>query len=192
MVRGKNIFTVGSIVSMAIMLVTLMLGYVEDCYYEYYRYGFSFLVQCWEWYLVFLVAVILYIACGVAATALYKERIKAINIINLISTIVVYLFAMVVANVAIEYENLTFGLSLLFAAFGIAFPLHLAVDIVALATQKFKKVEQPDSVASVAPEAVSNNNDAIDALKELKDLCDKGILTEEEYIAKRQKYVSRL
>ena len=47
-----------------------------------------------------------------------------------------------------------------------------------------------------APQAVSVepsvNTDAIEMLKQLKALYDAGALTEEEYNAKRQQYVSKI
>ena len=188
MVRGQKFFTTGSIVSMAIMFVTLMLGFVEENYGKHRSFA-----ECYElWYWRFFISVILYISFGIVAIALYKKRIKAINIVNLILTFGIYTFATFAYIAATNDFCDIFSSFLLFAALGIAFPLHFAVNIVSLTTQRFKKVEQPDSVAPVAPEKISTNNDAIDALKELKDLYDKGVLTDEEYITKRQKYVSRL
>ena len=197
MVLGKKFFTVGSIVSMVIMFVTLMLGFVEDGYYTsgyWYKsyHWYSFADRCSEWYWPFFAVVILYIAFAIVAIAFYKKRIKAINTINLISTILVYVFAIVVAMFALELGCDTFGTVLFSAAVGVAFPFHLAANIVALATQKFKKVEEPDCVTPVVPEMTSANNTVMDALKELKELYDLGILTKEEYDEKRQQYVSRI
>ena len=197
MVRGKKIFTLGSIVSIIIMVVTLVHGYFVKEVYHHYAYleevWHSYADVYWDSYITFLIPAILYISFGIVAIALYEKRIKAINVLHLIATAIVlfltfgfYYFDVVSARGAYVFAD-----SLL-VALCVGLPFQLAVDIVALATLRFKKVEQPDSVVPVVTEKISTNNDAVDALTQLKELYDKGILTEEEYIAKRQPYVNKL
>ena len=202
MIRSKKFFAVGSIVSMAIMFVTLMLGFVEDGYYYsyYYSYSYSFAERAGAFYWPMFALATSYIAFGIVAVALYNKRIKAINIINLILTSVVYMFGMAVAFVAIDCGNVLFSIFMLAGAVSIAFPFHLVVDIFALIAQRYKIVQtqptytyqEPAYAAPAAPAASFANNDAIETLKQLKELYEAGVLTEEEYKAKRQQYVSKI
>lgn len=203
MIRSKKFFAVGSIVSMAIMFVTLLLGFVEDDYHlgYFYSYWNSFEENAEEIYWPFFILSIAYISFGIVAVVLYNKRIKAINIINLILTSVVYIFAATVGVLSIAFQNIVFGISLLGAAVCIAFPFHLIVDIFALVAQKYKNTQpkpnyvrqEPVYAAPVAPApTTSADNDAIEMLRQLKALYDSGVLTEEEYNAKRQQYVNKI
>lgn len=198
---------------MAIMFVSLMFGFIEDAhhyssgsysyYYGYskgYSYYTSFADYNSEIYWPLFALTIAYIAFGIVAIALYNKRIKAINIVNLILTSVVYMFAMIAAFIAIDYGNAVFAIFMLACAVGIAFPFHLVVEIFALIAQKHKSTEkplfdtpqEPIRVTQEAQTEPTANNDAIEMLKQLKVLYDAGALTEEEYNAKRAQYVSKI
>lgn len=195
MVHGKKFFMVGSILAMSLMFVSLMFGFIEDGYY-YSSYGsryYSFVQFDEGLYWYFFTAVIAYIAFGVVAIALYNKGIKAINIVNLSWTACVYMFAFIVSIVAIIYENFTFALILLLVTIPVGLPFHLIAEILAMALPKKKatvQVAQPVVVA--APQTPVANSNAIAMLKQLKELYDAGILTEEEYNAKKQQYVEML
>jgi len=222
MIRSKKFYTIGSIVSMAIMFTALLIGFFPDSYHSgsYYGYSYGYYISFAEYgitaYSLLCASVIIYISFGIVAVALYNKRIAAINIINLILTSLTYMYAMIISFVAIECDNVIFAVFMLFGAVAIAFPFHLVVEIFALIAQKYKNApqqqqpayapqqqpyvpqqqqvyaQQPVYAASSAPKAVSVNNDAINALKQLKDLYDAGVITEEEYNAKRQQYVSKI
>lgn len=194
MVHGKKFFMVGSILAMSLMFVSLMFGFIEDGYSYYYGWFYSFEQYNYDLYWTFFTAVIAYIAFGIVAIALYNKGIKAINIVNLSWTACVYIFAFIVSIVAMIDENLTFSLILLLVTIPVGLPFHLIAEILALAFPK-KKVEQKQEaqhVASVVSQAPMVNSNAIAMLKQLKELYDAGILTEEEYNAKKQQYVEML
>ena len=200
MVRGKKFFTIGSIIAMALMLFSLMFGFTEDGYdyyysrysgYHYYYHSFAQYDPTFYW--IFFSVIMTYIALGVVAIVLYNKGIKAINIVNLIWTASVYTFVSVVAIYAFEFGNATFGYMLLFVAVSTAFPLHLVAEILALVLPKKKvavQVAQPVVVS--APQTPVASDNAIAMLKKLKELYDAGILSEEEYNAKKQQYVDKI
>lgn len=154
MIRGKKYFTAASIVAMSLMFVSLAFGFVEDGYHYYsgsysYYYGYriggysdwrSYAEYCGEWYWPLVAATVVYITLGIIAVALYKRRLVGINIANLILTVAMYVWATFVGIDALYYGNDAFGAILLSTCVGVAFPLHLAADIVALTTQKDKKM----------------------------------------------------
>ena len=158
MVRGKKIFTVGSIISMALMVISLMFGFAEDIYryragsYSYY-YGYSsgysyyvsFADYYGEWYWPLFATVVVYVVFGILAMALYNKRVKAICVLSFIWTIIAYSLATIVAIIALGYGSDAFGSLLLSAAVGVAFPFHFAVGIVSLSAKKVEKpvYEQP-------------------------------------------------
>lgn len=217
MIRSKKFFTIGSIVSIVIMFASLMFGFIADGYHHspgYYTYNYygsyryptyvsghtywtSFADYYAELFWPLFATVIVYVIFSIVAVALYRKRVLAINIINIVLTNSVYIFAAIVSIVALDCNNITFGLILLIAAVGVAYPLHLFVEVLALIGQKYKRVQsEPDEgtqqPASIESPAAPTNNDAIETLKKLKELYDAGILTEDEYSAKRQQYVNSI
>ena len=195
MVHGKKFFMVGSILAMSLMFVSLMFGFTVDGYsYDYYySYYYSFSQYYPTIYWMFFFVVTSYIALGVVAIALYNKGIKAINVVNLAWTIFVYVFALVVSICAIDSENAVLALILLLVTIPVGFPFHLIAEILAMALPKKKatvQVAQPVVVS--APQTPVANSNAIAMLKQLKELYDAGILTEEEYNAKKQQYVEML
>ena len=208
MIRSKKFFTIGSIVSMALMFLTLMFGFIEDAYhyssgsywYSSGHYWTSFADYVGEVYWPLFAFAMIYIAFGIVAIALYNKRIKAINIVNLILTNVVYMYGMIAAFVAIDYENVTFAIFMLLAGVCVAYPFHLVVEIFALIAQRYKVIDNqlsnvpqhPICATQVASAESTVNQNAIEMLKQLKALYDADVLTEEEYKAKRQQYVSKI
>ena len=201
MIRGKVFFTVVSTLSMALMLMSLLSGFIVDGYHGYYSpYYFSFAEWDPEFYWPLFCLAIIYIAFGIVAVTLYNKRIKAINIINLVLTVSVYIFAVVVSTIAFDKAHDVFAIIMFVIAFGIAFPLHLVAEIFALIAQKYKTPKAAPSYAyqvPVAPTPVAtpekaDSNSAIEMLRQLKNLFDDGLLTEEEYNEKRKEYVSRI
>ena len=142
----------------------------------------------------------MYIAFVIVAIALYNKRIKAINIINLVFTVSVDIFAIVVSAIAIDKGYEVFATIMFSLAIGIALPFHLVVEILALIAQKYKTPKAAPSYAyqvPVAPTPVAtpkkvDSNSAIEMLRQLKNLFDDGLLTEEEYNEKRKEYASRI
>lgn len=200
MVRGKKFFTISSIIAMSIMFVTLMCGFVEDGYYSYSYYytryySFANYYDAWMFWTLFGL-VFSYIGLGVVAMILYKKAIKAINLVNFIFTLVTYSFALLVSIFAIIDENLTFALMLLCVAIPVAFPLHLIAEILAMSFQKKNRQDQQamQPVASfAAPQAApAASGNAIAMLKQLKELYDAGVLSEDEYNEKKQQYVEMI
>lgn len=208
MIRSKKFYATGSIVSISIMFLSLMLGFVEDGHHSYYSYWYSYSDTYYTsfadeggtgyWLLFFLASV--YIALSIVAIALYNKRIKAINIVNIVLTPIVYSYAMIEALVAIDYGNDVFGWCMLLLAVGVAFPFHLVVEIFALVAQKYKApanrpfyvTQQPVYAPQAMPVNPAANTDAIEMLKRLKALYDAGALTEEEYNEKRQQYINQI
>ena len=263
MVRGKTFFTVGSIISMTLTFFTLFFGFVEDgYYYGYYYYDFysrSFSENYEELYIPLFLAVTVMIGLGVVAIILYNKRITAINIVNLIFSILVYLYAAFVAIIALIQGHEVFGVFLLLIVVGVCFPFHLVVNIIGLAAKKPKPQPQAQPAYGYAPQqgyaqsqqgygyapqqgynapqqsyapqhgygyapqqgynapqqgynpqqgygygyapqqgyaqpqqSAPVNAEALDALKQLKELYDKGILTEAEYNAKRSEILMKI
>ena len=198
MIRIKAFFTVGSIVSMALMLMSVLFGFIEEKLYSYPSYSFAELLPEFYWPL-FGVA-IMYIALGIVAVTLYNKRIKAINIINLAFTASLYMFAVYISSLANYTGCKVFTTSMSSIAIGIAFPLHLVVEIFALISQEYKTdktaisytYQAPVSPAPVATPKKVDSNSAIEMLNQLKKLFDNGLLTEEEYNEKRKEYVSQI
>lgn len=228
MVRGKGIFTAGTIVSMVIMFISLMCGFAEDGYDSYYTYShsyypyysydrqyhsrwYSFADEFGELFGLLFALVLVYIVFSIIAMSLYKKSVTAIKVIHLIITIVTYSFAAIVFAAAADEGHDVFAPVLLFGALCTAFPFQLVVNIVGLSAKKEPEAPvqpvyayqppvyayQPPVYAAPpvapAPQAVpAPSNDTVEMLKQLKDLRDAGVLTEEEYNAKRQQYVNQI
>ena len=108
MVRGKKIFTIGSIISIALTSLSLMMGLIEDAYeyhytwYDYYYYETSFDYCYSDYYWILFGLVMTYVALNIVAIVLYNKRIKAINIINLVLTCIVHVLGFNAALMAID------------------------------------------------------------------------------------------
>ena len=199
MIRSKGFFTVVSTLSMALMLMSLLSGFIVDGYQGYY-YPYYYPLAEGEFYWPLIGAAIMYVAFGIVAIALYNKRIKAINIINLVLTAYVYIFAVVFSAIALDDGHYVFAVIMFSFAIDIAFPLHLVAEIFALIAQKYKTgktaisytYQAPVSPTPVATPKKADSNSAIEMLRQLKNLFDDGLLTEEEYNEKRKEYVSRI
>ena len=183
MIRGKKAFVIGSIASMVILFSTLMFGL------GYYCNTSRFLYTYWaDLYWALLSTGVGYFAVSALAIAFYDRRILAINIANIVVTCCVYIYAIVVSFMVMRGQ-LIFSIFLIATA-GIAFPIHVWVEGIAFINQKYKG-EESELVSAGAPLPIKETN-AVAMLKSLKELYDLGLLSEEEYGAKRQQYVDKL
>ena len=190
-------------------------SYYYSYWYKGYSYYTSFADYVGDIYWPLFTLAMIYIVFNIVAIALYHKRVKAINIVNLILANVVYIYGFIAGCAALAYENTTFAIFMLGVAFCIAYPFQLVVDILALVGHRFKNApaaqapayqapayqapayqapayQAPVYAAPAAPTAAADNGDAIETLKQLKELYDAGVLTEAEYNAKRQQYISKI
>ena len=188
MIRGKKAFVIGSIASMVILFSTLMFGLGYYCTGNYLNYNYNYRYYWADLYWALLSTGVGYFAVSALAIAFYDRRILAINIANIVVTCCVYIYAIVVSFMVMRGQ-LIFSIFLIATA-GIAFPIHVWVEGIAFINQKYKG-EESELVSAGAPLPIKETN-AVAMLKSLKELYDLGLLSEEEYGAKRQQYVDKL
>lgn len=212
MTRDRKLFTIGSIVSMFIMLMASIFGFFCDAEYyhtlygypEYYYMSFSDIVPTMFW--ILFGTVLGYVVLGTLATIFYGMHFKTMNISNMALTLAVYVYAVFVCDVAFANGHFLFGYALVVAVC-VGLPIHIAVEILALKTKRIHSVNKIRY--SISPKSVgftpANINDDTDSapslytveetskiLQHLKELHDTGILSKKEYEKKKTKYLSQI
>ena len=212
MTRDRKLFTIGSIVSMFIMLMASIFGFFSDAEYyhtfygypEYYYMSFSDIVPTMFW--ILFGTVLGYVVLGTLATIFYGMHFKTMNISNMALTLAVYVYAVFVCDVAFAKGHFLFGYALVVAVC-VGLPIHIAVEILALKTKRIHSVNKIRY--SISPKSVgftpANINDDTDSapslytveetskiLKHLKELHDTGMLSKKEYEKKKKKYLSQI
>ena len=122
--------------------------------------------------------------------ATYNKRIKGIYIVNLILTFAVYILALIVFLIATYESHLSFRMLAPVVAAIVGCTSNLAVNILSLIACRSKNAfEYRDEENK---NAIGVINDSIETLKRIKELYDSGVLTEEEYTAKRQQHINKI